>query len=61
MCKRREIAAEEQFLLLSTVFCYLVLGLYVKTGIRFSLRDKRLFQITEVEVTRVDSTLYGIC
>ena len=26
----------------------------VKTGIRFSLRDKRLFEITEVEITRVD-------
>ena len=27
---------------------------YVKTGVRFSLRDKRLFEITEVEITRVD-------
>ena len=27
---------------------------YVKTGIRFSFRDKRLFEITEVEITRVD-------
>ena len=26
----------------------------VKTGIRFSLRDKWLFEITEVEITRVD-------
>ena len=52
--KRREIVApEEQFLLLSTIFCYLMLDFYVKTGIRFSLRDKRLFEITEVEITRV--------
>ena len=52
--KRREIAPEEQFLLLSTIFCYLMLDFYVKTRIRFSLRDKRLFEITEVEITRVD-------
>ena len=52
--KRGEIAAEEQFLLLSTVFSYLMLDFYVKTRIRFSLRDKRLFEITEVEITRVD-------
>ena len=52
--KRGEIAPEEQFLLLSTIFCYLMLDFYVITGIRFSLRDKRLFEITEVELTRVD-------
>ena len=52
--KRREIAPEEQFLLLSTIFCYLMLDFNVKTRIRFSLRDKRLFEITEVEITRVD-------
>ena len=52
--KRGEIAPEEQFLLLSTIFCYLMLDLYVKIGIKFSLRDKRLFEITEVEITRVD-------
>ena len=44
-------------LLLSTIFYYLMLDFYVKTGIRFSLRDKRLFEITEVEITRVDCTL----
>ena len=33
-----------------------MLDFYVKTGIRFSLRDKRLFEITEVEITRVDCT-----
>ena len=50
--ERGEIAPEEQFLLPSTIFCYLVLDSYVKTRIRFSLRDKRLFEITEVEITR---------
>ena len=52
--ERGEIAPEEQFLLVSTIFCYLMLDCYVKTGIRISLRDKRLFEITEVEITRVD-------
>ena len=57
--KRGEIAPEEQFLLLSTIFCYLMLDFYVKTGIIFSLRDKRLFEITEVEITRVDCIFTG--
>ena len=52
--KRGEIAPEEQFLLLSTIVCYLMLDFYVKTRISFSLRDKRLFEITEVEIMRVD-------
>ena len=51
--KRGEIAPEEQFLLLSTIFSYLMLVFYVKTRIRFSLRYKRLFGITEIEITRV--------
>ena len=54
--KRGKIAPEEQFLLLSTIVCDLMLDFYVKTWIRFSLRDKRLFEITEVEITR--STVY---
>ena len=33
--KRGEIAHEEQFLLLSTIFCFLMLYFYVKTRIRF--------------------------
>ena len=49
-----EIAPEEQFLPLSTIFYFLMLDFYVKTGIRFSLRDKRLLEITEVEITSVD-------
>ena len=52
--KRGEIAPKEQFLLLSTIFSYLVLDFYVKTRIGVSLRDKRLFEITEVEITQVD-------
>ena len=54
--KRGKIAPEEQFLLLSTIFYYLML-VSVKTGIRFSLRHKRLFEITEVEITRVDCSM----
>ena len=53
-----EIAPEEQFLPLSTIFYDLMLDFYVKTGTRFSLRDKRLFEITEVEITRVDCICY---
>ena len=52
--ERGEIAPEEQFLLSSTMFYHLMLDFYVKTRIRFSLRDKRLLEITEVEITRVD-------
>ena len=55
--KRGKIAPEEQFLPLSTIFYYLMLEFYVKTEIRFSLRHKRLFEITEVEITRVDCNL----
>ena len=46
----------EKLILFSTIFCYLMLDFCVKTRIRFSLRDKRLFEITEVEITRVDCT-----
>ena len=52
--KRGKIAPKEQFLPLSTIFYHLMLDFNVKTGIRFFLRDKRLFEITEVEITRVD-------
>ena len=55
--KRGEIAPQKQFLLLSTIFCYLMLDFYVKTKIQFSLRDQRLFEITEVEITGVDCTV----
>ena len=58
--KRAEFAPEEQFLLLSTIYCYLVLEFCVKTRIRCSLRDKRLFYITEVEISRVDCILNSL-
>ena len=34
-----------------------MIDLCVKTGTRFSLRDKRLFEISEFEITRVDCIL----
>ena len=43
-----------EFLLFSTIFCYLFLDFYVKTGTRISLWDKWLFEISEVKNTRVD-------
>ena len=45
---------KEQLFLFSTVFYYLLLDIHLKTGTRFSLRDKRLFEISEVGITRVD-------
>ena len=57
MEKRRK----EQFLLFSTKFCYLFLEFHVKTGTRISLRDKRLFEISEVEITRVDCIFLSVC
>ena len=47
-----------QFLLFSTLFCCLLVDLCVKTGTIFSLRDKRLFEISEVEITGVDCILH---
>ena len=37
-------------------YFYLLLSFYVRAGTRISLRDKRLFEITEVEIAR-DCTL----
>ena len=37
------------------IFC-LLLDVHVSAGTRFSLRDKRLFEISEFEITRVDCT-----
>ena len=56
--KRGEIAPKEQFLLFSTIFYCLLVDLCVKTGTRFSLRDKRLFEISEFEITGVDCSLF---
>ena len=58
--KRGEIAPKEQFLLFSTIFCCLLADLCIKTGTRFSLRDKRLFEISEVEITRVNCIYLSI-
>ena len=58
--ERGEIAPQEQFLLFSTIFYNLILDSCVITRTRFFLRDKRLFEITEVEITRVDSNNYEI-
>ena len=58
--KRGEIAPKEQFLLFSAIFCCLLADLCVITGTRFSLRDKRLFEISEFEITRVDC-ICNIC
>ena len=52
------MAPGELFLLLSTKFCYLIVDFYVKTRIRFSFRDKWLFEITEVEIKRVACTCF---
>ena len=35
-----------------------VINFYVKTGTRFSLRDKWLFEISEVAITRIDCTCW---
>ena len=48
------MAPKEQFLLFSTIFCCLLVDLCVKTGTRCSLRDKRLFKISEFEIMGVD-------
>ena len=48
-----ENIVEKEFLF-STIFGNLILDCYAKTRTRFSLRGKRLFEITEVEIMRVD-------
>ena len=58
--KRGEIVPQEQFHLFSIIFCNLSLDFCVKTRTRFSLRDKRLFEIIEVEITRVDCILVEV-
>ena len=58
--KRGEIAPEEPFLLLSTVFCYLMLDFYVKRRVIFSLRDKRLFELTFSDAARKNNKNYSI-
>ena len=52
--KRGEIAPLEQFLLFSTIFFYMLLDFHVKAATRFSLRNKRLFEISYFEITGVN-------
>ena len=54
-----EIAPQEQFLLFSIIFYNLILDFCVITRTRFFLRDKRLFEITEVEIMRVDCMFFN--
>ena len=56
--KRGKIAHVEQFLLFYTIFCYLLLDFHVKAA-RFSLGDQQLFEISDVEIKRADSTRIG--
>ena len=51
--EKGEIAPQEQFLLLSTIFSYLMLDFYVKTRTKFSLRDKRLFELIKFEIISI--------
>ena len=46
------------FSFFSTIFFYQLSDSHVKAGTRFSLRDKQLFEISEVEITRVNCTCY---
>ena len=52
------MAPQEQFLLLAMICCYLVLDFYVKTMIRFSLRDKQLFRISDNQSRDNEGRLY---
>ena len=42
------------------MFCYLLLDFQVKTVTRIFLPDKRLFEISKVEITRVDCTFISL-
>ena len=44
----------------SIIFCYTLLDFHVKTGTRFSLRDKRLFEKSKVQITRVDCISFRV-
>ena len=53
MEKRRNCSLGAISPLFHNIF-YLLLDFHVQTGTRFSIRDKRLFEICEVEITRVN-------
>ena len=50
---------EEQFHLFSTIFCHMLLDFHIKTGTGYSLRDERLFEISEDD--DIESGLYMNC
>ena len=52
--KKKYCRKEEKFLLISTIFCYLLLDFHDKTGTRFLSGDKRLFKVSGVEIMKVD-------
>ena len=52
--EKRKNFSSGAILLFSTIFCGLLVDLCVIIGTRFSVRDKQLFEISEVEITRVD-------
>ena len=54
MWKRGDIALS---LLFHNIF-YMLLDFHVQAGTRFSLRDKRLFEISEFEIARVNYTYF---
>ena len=54
MEKRRNCSLGAISSLFHNIFFYLLLDVYVLAGIRFSLRDKRFFEISAVEITRVN-------
>ena len=60
MEKRRNCSLGAISLFFLNMFFYLLVDFHVKAGTRFSLRDKRLFEISEVEITRVHCNLNSL-
>ena len=52
--KEEKLLLRSNFFFFYTIFCYLLLDFHVKKGTRFPFRDKRLFDISAVEITRVE-------
>ena len=69
MEKRRNCSLGAISPLFHKYFLYMFLDFHVYAGTRFLLRDKRLFEISKVEITRVDklykcvvkNLIIGIC
>ena len=51
--KEEKLLLRSNFSVFQQYFVCLLVDLCVKTGTRFSFRDKRIFEISEVEITRV--------